>query len=128
MSEISGGNALEGVKHCEVSTRMAPRDPLMGPVMAWIAIGNLCLGNHEKAVDWAQKALDLPTTQFWANAALVSAYGHLDNQTEAKRAREELIRRKSNFTINFAEKTFPVTYPDYVALFIDGLRKAGVPE
>jgi hypothetical protein len=96
--------------------------------MAWIAIGHLCLGNYEKTVEWAQKALDLPTTQFWANAALVSALNHLDNQNAAIRAREGLIRRKPNFTIEFAEKTFPVTYPDYMATFIDGLRKAGVPE
>jgi adenylate cyclase len=128
MSEISSGNALEGVQHGETSVQLAPRDTLVGPAMAWIAIGNLCLGEYEKTVDWARKALQLPSTQYRANAAIVSSYGHLGNQTEANRAHEQLLRRKSDFTIEFAEKAFPVVYPEYVAVFIDGLRKAGVPE
>ena len=128
MAETCIGNAEEGLRHCETAVELVGSDPIVGPSLAWMAMANIFLGDYEKAVDWAKKALDVPSTQIWGNAALTAAYGHLGNEVEAKGAREELKRRMPNFSYAFVEENFPVTDPDYFAVFVDGLRKAGLPE
>ena len=128
MAETCIGNAEEGLRHCETAVELVGSDPIVGPSLAWMAMANIFLSDYEKAVDWAKKALDVPSTQIWGNAALTSACGHLENEVEAKKAREELRRRMPNFSYAFVDENFPVTDPGYVAVFVNGLRKAGLPE
>ncbi|MCZ6586938.1 MAG: winged helix-turn-helix domain-containing protein, partial [Alphaproteobacteria bacterium] len=73
MAEVCIGDAEEGLRHCETAVQLMGSAPIAGPNMVWIAMANIFLSNYEKAVDWAKKALDVPSTQIWGNAALTSA-------------------------------------------------------
>jgi len=128
IAAISASKVEEGIGNIETGLRIGKHSPEKGPAMHWMALGHLILGEFEKAVDWARQSLSNPMTQFWGNATLTSAYGHLGNKNEAARAMETLLNRKPDFTIAFAKASHPVRNEDYLATFLDGLRKAGVPE
>jgi hypothetical protein len=96
--------------------------------MVWLAMGHLFLGEYEKAEDLANKSLSVPSTQFWGNAALTAALSYLDKVDEAIVARQELQRRKPNFTCKLIKEKGAITDLEYQDVFLDGLRKAGIPE
>jgi hypothetical protein len=53
----------------------------------------------------------------------------LDKNAEASDAAAQLLARKTGFSCAFAEKKlFYIKRPEQLALYLDGLRKAGVPE
>ncbi len=84
---------------------------------------------HEAAVEWANKAIRDPNCQYWANAHLVAALGHLGRIDEARAAVEELLRQKPEFSCSFATtRLFYIKSSAQMKHYLDGLRKAGVPE
>ena len=84
---------------------------------------------HEAAVKWANKAIRVPNCQYWANAHLVSALGHLGRVDEARVAVKELLRRKPEFSCSFARThLFYIKSSAQIEHYLDGLRKAEVPE
>ncbi len=121
------GKAEEAITQFDLTIRLSPHDPNLGPTMGRIAVAHFCLGDYEQAVEYARKALRYPMTQHRPNVILVSALAHLGRDEEAERARAELLRRRPDFTCSFKE-IFPSTFPDLVARIVAGLRKAGVPE
>ena len=93
------------------------------------SITQLFLERHEAAADWARKAVSVPNSHYWANAALVASLGHLDRPDETRSAVEELLQRKPKFTCSYAKKhLFYIKSLAQVDHYIEGLRKAGVPE
>ncbi len=64
----------------------------------------------------------------WAD--LISALGHLGRADEARRVYEDLNRRHPDITLTltFAREQKGVSNPDYKSHYLEGLRKAGVPE
>ncbi len=54
---------------------------------------------------------------------------HIDRPGQGARAVARLLAEKPNFSYAFAEKKlFYIKRPEQLALYLDGLRKAGVPE
>jgi hypothetical protein len=59
----------------------------------------------------------------------VSALGHLNRPDELRSALEGLLQRKPDFSCTFARKRlFYIKNPTQLGLYLDGLRKAGIPE
>ncbi len=57
---------------------------------------------------------------------LASALGNLGQIAEAREAVDEALRRKPDLSLAYLEKTFPTKHPGGLALYLDGLRKAGL--
>lgn len=73
-------------------------------------------------------ALRVPNCQYWANAHLAAALGHLNRLSEARAAVQELVQRKAEFTLAYARQhLFYLNDPRQLEHYLDGLRKAGVP-
>jgi hypothetical protein len=63
------------------------------------------------------------------NATLSSVLGHLDLRDEARLAREGLLKRKPDFSLGFVRRfVYYNKVPAQLERYIDGLRKAGLPE
>ena len=55
--------------------------------------------------------------------------GYLDQSDETRAALKELLRRKPEFTVGFARNhLFYIKDSAQIEQYLDGLRKAGVPE
>ena len=119
----------ESIPHFEEAIRLSPHDPWRWGFLSYRSLAHLFMKQHEAAVEWANKAIRVPNCQYWANAHLVAALGHLGRVDEARAAAEELLRRKPEFSCSFARKhLFYIKSSAQIEHYLDGLRKAGLPE
>lgn len=59
---------------------------------------------------------------------LLAALGHLGEKEEASRILRELLRREPEFSVQGFARRYPFRRKEDRERYIDGLRKAGVPE
>jgi tetratricopeptide (TPR) repeat protein len=125
------GEPKAAIPLLEKSLRVSPRDPLVGPTMVRMAECYLFLEDFENALTWARRSLREPTTRFLGHMVFVSVLGHLGQKEESENALEELRRLQPNLTCSKLRQQAPslAHMPEnHVAIVIDGLRKAGLPE
>ena len=70
-----------------------------------------------------------PNADLWAYATLSAVLGHLDLLDEVRIAREELLKRKPDFSLSFVRRfVYYNKIPAHLDRYIDGLRSAGLPD
>ncbi len=125
------GRLQDGIDAVRRAIALSPQDLMMGPFYSRIAQAFLAMKDYEKAKENAEEAFRCPTPPNWPGKSyLVSALGHLGDQAAASRALEELLQFKSDLTIDWIRsRVRPANMGrEYVHDYIDGLRKAGLPE
>jgi len=125
---LYSGQAKEGLSHIETAIRLSPTDLYMGPFLARLGEAYLNLKEYDKAVDYSREALCHKMVQWPVNAYEVSALGHLGNLEEAREALSELLRRKPGLTVSHLKDQYVSISPDSMEDFLNGLRKAGLPD
>jgi hypothetical protein len=65
---------------------------------------------------------------YWPHAILASALGNLGQIEDARAAVNEALRHKPDLSLTYLEKTLPTKEPGGLKPYLDGLRKAGLPE
>jgi adenylate cyclase len=128
MALVWSGKPEQAIHHLEMCLRLSPRDPVLGPTLVRFAEAYFHLGDYEKSVEYATKALRRPETQIWGNCALVSALAHLEKIDETQKALSELLQRRPDFSISLVRKIIPIADRVFLETYLDGLRKAGLPE
>jgi len=122
------GRAEEAILQFEESIRLSPQDPWRWAFLSYEALARIFLRQYDKAAESAHAALRVPNCQYWANAHLVAALGHLSRKDEASNAVAELLRRKPDFSCHYAEEhLFYLESRVQLEHYLEGLRKAGVP-
>jgi len=86
------------------------------------------LGDFEAAIPNFQKAIERNPTVAWPHHFLLARYGQLGKLNDAEWEISELESLGRPPTIKRLKATTPIQDPASVALFMDGLRKGGVPE
>jgi adenylate cyclase len=129
------GNALSGsgraevaIPHIEKAIRLNPHDPAIGPIYTRLASAHLFLQRHEEAVKWARQNIRNQAFNWPSPAYLASALAHLDRLDEARSALDVMNEIKPGITIEFIRAHTVVIDSGYMDHFLDGLRKAGMPE
>jgi adenylate cyclase len=111
--------------HLDNAIRLSPRDANLGSFYVRKAQAHLYLQNHDEAVVWARRALQLPNFQWSRYVMLISALGHLGKIDEARPALEELLCRIPKFSAQYALDFSPWLDNDQFRHLINGLHKAG---
>lgn len=123
------GRFDESIDKFEKAIALSPNDPQVWAFLTYGALALIFKRDFETALEWSKRASVIPNHQYWTEAHMVVALAHLDRPQEAKRAVARLLAEKPNFSYAFAEKKlFYIKQPEQLALYLDGLRKAGVPE
>jgi TolB-like protein/Flp pilus assembly protein TadD len=123
------GRPEEAIPQHETAIRLSPHDPRLSSFHEMRAWALIVLGRHEEALISARTSVRRPNAQLWAYATLSSVLGHLDLRDEARLAREEVLKRKPNFSLGFVRRfVYYNKVPAQLERYIDGLRKAGLPE
>jgi adenylate cyclase len=125
---VHTGKAQEGIHHLEAAIRLSPNDDLIGPFYSRLAEAYFSLGDYEKAAELAQTSLGMRGTQWGAYAKLTSALAHLGRVEGAKKAMKALSDILEEATISYVRENFSPHTPNFMGRFLDGLRKAGLPE
>jgi len=119
------GNFEEALRSFERAIRLSPLDPLLFGTYTHIGLAFIGLGRFDDALVAAKKALRKNKTYSSTYRCLAAALAHLGREAEAREAAAGLLELDPNFRIS-----------EWVArnglsrhqMYIDGLRKAGVPE
>ncbi|UPJ51555.1 tetratricopeptide repeat protein [Bradyrhizobium sp. 200] len=121
---IMAGLPEEAIRSFERAIRMSPVDPLLH--MTFLGIGHALMGlrRFDEAIVVLKKALRQNPSFMPACRGLASAFAHLGRDAEAHAAAARVLEIDPAFTIS----AHTARVPKNSKLFIEGLRKAGLPE
>jgi adenylate cyclase len=121
---IMAGLPEEAIRSFERAIRMSPVDPLLH--MTFLGIGHALMGlrRFDEAIVVLKKALRQNPSFMPACRGLASAFAHLGRDAEAHAAAARVLEIDPAFTIS----AHIARVPKNSKLFIEGLRKAGLPE
>ena len=123
------GRFGEAIPYFEKAINLSPYDPQRGAFYSYRALAHLLARQFELAAEWAQRATRIPNSHYWSFAHLVAALGHLQRPEASQAALVELLQRKPEFSCRLARKRlFYIKDPVHLDIYVEGLRKAGVPE
>ncbi len=110
--------------------RLSPRDPVAWAFMVVRSFALIFLRRHDEALEWARKSQRQPNADgaVWPYAQEASALAHLGRIDEARAALERALAIKPDFSPAFFDRVIRLRNPDDRAHYLDGLRKAGLPE
>jgi adenylate cyclase len=119
------GKPEEAIRSFERAIRLSPFDPMLFLRFTEMGVAFIDLGHFDDAVAAAKKALNQNQTFAASYRCLTAALAHLGREAEAREIAACLLELEPDFRIS-----------EWVAhggrrhdqMFIDGLRKAGLPE
>ncbi|HET7729628.1 MAG TPA: winged helix-turn-helix domain-containing protein [Usitatibacter sp.] len=122
------GRIDEAIPHFHTAITLSPHDPFRWAFLSYRALAHLFARQFGEAAEWAQQATRIPNCHYWGFAHRVSALGHLERKGELERALRELRDANPLFSQAVArQRLFYVKRQEQVSLYLEGLRKAGVP-
>jgi adenylate cyclase len=121
------GRLEEGLSSAEKAIRLSPRDPLLWFYFSNLANVHSAARRYEQAAEWARRSI-LGNPGFpYSRATLAASYAHLGRLDEARAEVEGLLRIQPGLSISFLRES-SLSAPAYRDRYLDGLRKAGLPE
>jgi TolB-like protein len=122
------GDPDAAIEYFTHAMRLSPLDPEMYRMQAGIGMAYLFKGQFDVSSSWAEKALrDLPTF-LPANAILTASYALSGRIVEAERIREHLQQLDTKLCLSNIVDCLPIHRPENLAIMLEGLRRAGLPE
>ena len=126
------GHSEDGVAAVETALRLSPHDPTAPVMQVHLCYLHNNLAQWEQAIEWCEKALANNVKERGnALAALAVANAWAGHDKEAKDAVAELRKVDPVFTVQTKAGWHPSDDPTFkaqYARYLEGLRKAGVPE
>ena len=111
--------ALETVLHLD------PQYQSRSLILADLSLARLLLGDVEGAVAAATDAVHREPENVRAHHRLVAALGHTAREAEARAALKTLLHLQPDFSDAYVRATYPFRFAEHLALFNEGLRRAG---
>jgi adenylate cyclase len=116
------------IEHLTRAMRLSPLDPEVFVARLGLAAAHLFAGRYDEASSWAEKASrDRPNA---AGAARVAAASHAlaGRLEQAQKAMARLRQIDPALRISNLRDVLTVRPPEVLARYVEGLRKAGLPE
>lgn len=116
------------IQHMGRSERLSPRDPILNFFGIARATAEFCASHYEKAAELAKKATETVPNSVIAWRMLASSLAHLGRDQDARAALNQLLRLAPDLTVDICRQTVPAKQSIHLEAYLDGLRKAGLPE
>jgi TolB-like protein len=122
------GETDDAIEHFARAMRLSPLDPELYRMQAGTAMAHLFAGRFDSASSWAEKAFrDLPS--FLLVVSIIAASHALAGRAEESlHAMRQLRQLDPALRIANLKDWLPIHRPEDLAIFAEGLRKAGLPE
>ncbi len=122
------GRAREAIASLDEAMRLGPHDPAMTSWQAAKAIALALSGELDGAIEWSRRAQEHPNVAIFSHVGEICALGLLGRSAEAADAIARARKAMPNVSIGHLDKVLPITHGPSRAIFLSGLRKAGLPE
>ena len=114
------------IDHLQAAIRLSPLDRMIFVFQSGLAIAFCMLKRHEEAAIWAQKAINEQPTWTAGYRPLISSLAHLGRLDDARAAAQRMLSLQPTYKIEVTARAYRDSSGKSV--FIDGLRRAGLPD
>jgi tetratricopeptide (TPR) repeat protein len=122
------GRHEEAIAQVTEAQRLSPHDPHAFLFDTVLMLPHLLRGDFETTVTLGQRAIMLNPSFSSTYKGYLSALGHLGRDGEAAGILARLLMLEPGFSIRDAVARSPMMRPDDLALYAEGLRRAGLRE
>jgi adenylate cyclase len=119
------------VEASQQAMRLSPLDPLAWMFAGVVAYAQMAAGRYEEAIEWADRTLQAQPRYVVAMRFKLVSLAHLGRIDEAHELLKRVFDLQPGLTIAAWQASYATTSiftPELLARYVDGLRKAGVPE
>ena len=106
---------------------MSPGAPNNFAILSHIASAHNAAGRYVAALKFAERCVDLAPAYVYGHLHLAVTYAYLGRMEEAQREVAIASKLRPDITVA-SESERAVHFPEGHAIWIEGLRKAGLPE
>jgi TolB-like protein/Tfp pilus assembly protein PilF len=121
------GRSDESIEHADQAIRMSPRDPLNCFFYSSLAAAHYMAGRYGQAVTTIKQALEQRPNITLGHRMLCASLAQSGRIAEAQAAMAKLRELQPNVTASWIRESVPYT-DKVMGHFLEGMRKAGVPE
>jgi adenylate cyclase len=122
------GEHDDAIRHAEMAQQLSPRDPVQSMWSFARTCAEFGAGHYAQSAEWARMTVDAMPDFPGAWRYLAAGLGQLDRSEEARVAIQQLLRVMPHDNLRMVREVLPSVRPERMAQFLDGLRKAGLPE
>lgn len=124
------GKTDEAIEQAERAMRLSPRDPELYHFLYAIGMAHFVAGRYDDAATWAEKAEnERPASIGFGPLRLLAAtYAHLGRSDEAREAFASVLEVTPHISATGIRNAIHFSRPEDLERYLDGLRKAGLPE
>ncbi len=122
------GRHEEAIQHADQALRFSPRDPMIWTFLQVKAHALYHLRRYEYAIEVAKKSTHQPGAGFWCWTCLAAAQAQQERVEPAKTAMASAMKRNPQLSVTFISKALPWQVTEDLEHYLEGLRKAGLPE
>lgn len=122
------GRSDEASEHIHSAMRLSPRDPMMFGNYVAMSLAEFVRGDYGAAADWARKAIQANRAYPGSYRILAACCGHSGELNDAKNAIHSLRQYMPFASIEGTKRQIPFKNDADSMRYLDGLRKAGLPE
>ena len=122
------GRYDEAIKCFKDALDLSPNDPQRWAFLTYGALAHIFRQDFHSAIEWSNRASEVPNCQFWTTAHKAVALGYLGEREMAQAQVRQLLREQPQFSRAFArKKLFYLKDERQLNMYLDGLKLAGVP-
>jgi TolB-like protein/Tfp pilus assembly protein PilF len=121
------GRSEEAIKNLQTAIRLSPRDPFNVFYLAGFAAAHYLAGRYTEAAEYARQALRLRPSHLGARRKLCASLAQAGLIADARREMARLRELQPDISVGWIERAVPYTCEPMVH-FLEGMRKAGLPE
>jgi tetratricopeptide (TPR) repeat protein len=127
MTTVVCGLVDDGIRHAKEAMKLSPLDPDTYLFCHSIALAHLFAERFDDAVSWCERAINENPNFITPYRVLAASLAHLGRLDEARTAIRKALSLQPNSTLERAARA-GYRKPEHMAIWLDGLRKAGLPE
>jgi TolB-like protein len=115
------------IEHLAIAMRLSPLDPFIHHRQAATALAHLCAGRYDEACMWGEKSLR--GGDYTGGYRIAAASNALVGRIEkAQKIAARFHQLNPGFRVSNIKDRIPFRRPEDLARYLDGMRKAGLPE
>ncbi|MCH7833456.1 MAG: tetratricopeptide repeat protein, partial [Proteobacteria bacterium] len=123
---IQAGRPEEGLETIRKAIRLNPDLPFF--YLDVLGRANFMLGRYDDAAKAYAKVIERNPAFISAHRGLAASYAYLGKMDEAEWQADEVLALRPDFSLEKERQTNPFKRPEDTKRYIEGLRRAGLPE